>query len=199
MLGIKDLDREILLKIDCHTLFLEFSTLNKYFYSLFDEILYRKKVKLYFPNTKNKENLTYRKLYLYNVSLIKKLKETYKFTFKSGDPKKYIKILSQPKAFQYHAYYIARYGYEDLLNIIYPQDYDISLSGAAHSGNTKLVHYFINLGASDYNLALYSAIRHNHRPLIDIFLPFASDWQDFLSEAEDWGHTDLIKLFKSKI
>ena len=200
MIGIKDLDKQVLLKTSSHTEFLTCSTLNKYLFSLYDENLYRKRMELYFPAVKNKDNLTYKKLYLYNLSIVETLKEIYKFDFKSGDPKKYIKILSQPMAFQAQANYIAKYGYEDLLHIIFPQEYDVALSGAASSGNMKLVCHFMDLGANDYDFALFCAIKHNHRSVINLFLSLgASDWQEFLPEAERYNHVDLIKLFKSKM
>ncbi len=92
MINIKDVDKEILLKIECEETFLNFSTVNKYFSSLYDENMFKKRMSLQFPNANNDKNLSFKRLYLYNLFLCKKLKETFQFNFKTGDPEKYICI-----------------------------------------------------------------------------------------------------------
>ncbi len=194
----KDIDKEILLKIESEETFLSFSTVNKYFFSLYDENLFRKRIEIFLPKIKKRQG-NYKELYLYNFSLIKKLKNVYNFEFTSGDPEKYIKILSKPTSYTFQAYYIGKYGYEDLISRISSTQYSSAMSGAAHSGNLKLVRYFMNLGCKDYDEALFSAIQHNHTHIINLFLPLASDWRAFILEAEMWNRHELALFFETKI
>ncbi len=194
----KDMCREILLKVESEETFLNFSTVNKYFFSLYDENLFRKRIEIFLPKIKKRQG-NYKELYLYNFSLIKKLKNVYNFEFKSGDPEKYIRILSKPRAAAYQAYHIGKYGYEDLISRISPNEYSSVMSGAAHSGNLKLVNHFMNLGCKDYDEALFSAIKHNHSHIINLFLPLASDWRAFILEAEMWNRHELALFFETKI
>ncbi len=131
---------------------------------------------------------------MYKLECVKNLKRIYNFDFKTGDPEKYLKILSKPTAFRFQAYTIAKYGYEDLFDIIYPQEYDDAMCGA---GNLKLVSHFMNLGATEYDDALYSAIKHNHRHVIDFFISLGADI--YIVEAERCNHVNLIELLKNDI
>ena len=213
--GIRDIDKEILLKVERDEDFLRCMTLNSYIYSLYDEYLFSRRMKRKYPDVKNKDSTSYKKLYLKTVSKITQLKKVHNFDFRSGDPEKYLDIFSHPSATRYQSYVIGKYNYEDVFYMIgkynyehvfymlYPQDITYFLNGAASGGQLKLVKELIssnnfNLNSDDYNTALCSAIKRNRREIIDLFLSLgANDYREFLIETVKYNNQDLIDLFRS--
>ena len=197
--GIKDLDKEIVLKIEKDDDFLKCRTLNSYMYGLYDEYLFSRRMKRKYPDIKRK-NMSFEKLYLKTVAKVSELKAKHNFDFRRGDPEKYLRIFSNPLCFRYQSYVIGKYNYEDIFYMLYPQDREHFLEGLSSGGHLKLIKELISSSAftiDNYNTALCSAIKRNRREIIDLFLSLgANDFREFLIEAVKYDHQDLIDLFQ---
>ena len=131
--GIRDIDKEILLKVERDKDFLRCRTLNSYIYSLYDEYLFSRRMKRKYPDVKNKVS-SFKKLYMKTVFKIVQLKKVHNFDFRSGDPERYLDIFSYPSAPRYQSYVIGKYNYGDIFYMLYPQDRSYFLNGAASGG-----------------------------------------------------------------
>ena len=81
-------------------------------------------------------------------------------------------------------------------------DYDVNkaLSIASRTGNIKLIHYFIDKGANDWNLGMRYAASNNHIELVKFFIDKgANDWNLGMRYAASNNHIELVKFFKSKL
>ena len=201
--GIRDIDKEILLKVERDEDFLRCRLLNSYICSLYDEYLFSRRMKRKYPDVKNKDSSSFQKLYMKNVSKVTQLKKVHNFDFRKGDPEKYLDVFSYPSAPRYQSYVIGKCNYEDIFYMLYPQDRTYFLNGAASGGQLKLAKELIssnNFTNDDYNTALCSAIKRNHTEIINLFLSLgAKDYREFLIEAVKYNHQDLIDLFRSLI
>jgi hypothetical protein len=215
--GIRDLDKEVLLKIEKEEDFLMCRRINSYIYSLYDEFLFERRIKRKYPDVKNLfekrvkkrypdiniKSLNYKNLYIKTIKEILKLKIRYNFEFLKGNPEKYLKIFSNPMKFEYRAYLIGKYNYKDVFYMLYDQDRNNFLDGAASGGQLELIKEWIsdhNFTVSNYDTALCSAIKNNRRAVIDLFLSLgAKDYREFLIEAVKYNHQDLVNLFQSLI
>jgi hypothetical protein len=100
--GIKDLDKELLLKMDDRE-FIKSCSLNTYFYDLCEEqneLLFKRKLQLAYPDTLNPKVLnpywvgSWKFYYASVVKTIARLKEKFDFTYPFGNPFKQYTILS---------------------------------------------------------------------------------------------------------
>jgi ankyrin repeat protein len=159
-------------------------------------------VKKRYPDI-NIKSLNYKNLYIKTIKEILKLKIRYNFEFLKGNPEKYLKIFSNPLKYEYRAYLISKYNYKDVFYMLYTQDRDHFLDGAASGGQLELIKEWIsdhNFTVSNYDTALCSAIKNNRRAVIDLFLSLgAKDYREFLIEAVKYNHQDLVNLFQSLI
>ena len=198
--GIRDIDKEIVLRIERDKDFLKCRGLNSYINSFYDEYMFMRRMKRKYPDVKKKEK-TWREEYMNTIDFVLKLKKSHNFNFQTGNPKHYLRIFSHPMKFAYQSYLVGKHNYCDVFPLLNPQDRSHFLDGAAHGGQLNLVKELILLGGftnDDYNTALCSAIKHNHRPIIDLFLSLgANDYREFLIEAVKYDHQDLINLFQS--
>ena len=159
-----------------------------------------RRMKKKYPGVKKKEK-SWKEEYMKTLNNVHKLKTFHKFDFKSGNPKHYLKIFSHPLKFSYQAYIIGKHNYCDIFPMLYPQDRSHFLDGAASGGQLNLIKELIFSGGftnDDFNSALCCAIKHNRRPIIDLFLSLgANDFREFLIEAVKYDHKELIDLFQS--
>jgi hypothetical protein len=215
--GIRDLDKEVLLKIEKEEDFLMCRRINSYIYSLYDEFLFERRIKRKYPDVKNLfekrvkkrypdvniKSLNYKNLYIKTIKEILKLKIRYNFEFLKGNPEKYLKIFSNPLKYEYRAYLISKYNYKDVFYMLYTQHRDHFLDGAASVGQLELIKEWIsnhNFTVSNYDTALCSAIKTNKRNIIDFLLSLgANDYREFLIEAAKYNHQDLVNIFQSLI
>lgn len=115
--GVRDLDREILLKLD-DSAFIKISSLNTYFKDLYreqDYLLYKRKLQMEYPDTlipkvynKNKTNL-WKSYYIKVVKNIKLLKE-HDFIYTRENPFLQFRILQTSKKFTNPYIIILHYG-----------------------------------------------------------------------------------------
>ena len=204
--GIRDLDREILLRIDDDDTFLNMRCVNKYLCSFFNENFYERRMKYKYPQaTRSKKEIVYtwKDFYLKTVSIVEKLEKDHQIYFYMGDPRKYLRLLSFNDAKWYRGYYMGKHNCRDLIFLLQPRDYTYAFDGASSKGHWKMIKELISrheFSTQDYNDALCNAIRENRRDIIDYFISLgANDWQEFINEAAQYNHEDLIALFKSKI
>jgi len=151
MSGQKDSDRLILEAIDNETDFLNLCITNKYFYSLCDETLFmRRMMKKYPEMVKYKENMTYKKLYLFTLSYIDKLKYEYNFNFTKGNPVEYYKLLSSQMFRFWKIREAIKEGYTDLAIFLSDQEntnnrlFTGLMLLAAKTNNKTLIDYYYN-------------------------------------------------------
>ncbi len=127
--GIKDVDREILLRVEDDQQILNICSLNKYFVEVCNDIFFRNRLAFKYPDTLvfKPDDISWKKYYLSVLNYIKKLLTEYKFHFKTGDPKKYYEIFlwetgeykDAPWFYATQQVYLAsKYSYIDLLNIL---------------------------------------------------------------------------------
>ena len=99
--GIKDLDRELLLKMDDGE-FIRSCSLNTYFYDLCEadnQLLFKRKLQLSYPDSLKPEILnpywigSWKLYYAHVVKTIARLNEKYKFVYAGGNPFKQLRIL----------------------------------------------------------------------------------------------------------
>lgn len=100
--AIKDLDRELLLKMDDRD-FIKSCGLNTYFYDLCEadnQLVFKRKLQLSYPDTLKREVVTpywigsWKLYYAHVVKTIARLKEKYDFDYISGEPFRQLRILN---------------------------------------------------------------------------------------------------------
>ncbi len=103
--GIRDLDSELLLKMDDRE-FIKTCSLNNYFINLCKRdnyLLFKKKLQFFYPDTLNEKTLkeympssySWKQYYASAVKAVAGLKERYNYDFVSGDPFIQLKIFQQ--------------------------------------------------------------------------------------------------------
>ena len=165
MLRVKDLDKEIVLRLNDKD-FIKICFLNKYLYNMYKEdkyLLFKRRLEKYYPDTvKLKYDYgNWREYYLLVRRTIRQLKETCKFDYKFGNPFKQMIILqnigtkgSRYVAIFYHGIVqnelaLVKYAVEEGNQII--SKYDIL--DAASLEDTEILSYLIDKGA---NLTFFS-------------------------------------------
>ena len=215
----KDVDREILLRIDNDKELLNICNLNKYALSLCNESFFRNRLALTYPESysiilENKPSgMKWKEYYLKIIYYVAKLAEEYNFQFVEGDPEKYYKILKEPLEYK-QMYEASKNDYLDL--IIYfieesSEKYTWSdvlkwgISGAAEKGHLDLVKYFLSL--IDTNIPEYKpdflskAINNTSLQDINMFdylLKEGADPTAQIYSAAKRNNIKMVKYFISK-
>ena len=212
---IKDLDREILLRLESDKELLEFCSLSKYNLSLCDESFYRNRLFRKYPETvKDKpQDMKWKQYYLKMVFYIGKLSEEYNFNFNTGNPEKYYRILKNPLIYD-QMYETSKNNYIDLLNrfltdpsqiYIWINILSFGIAGAAEGGHKSLVTYF--LACTDLapqhrpdflEQAIGGASFENKREIIEYLLKEGADPNDGLYGAAKSNNKEMVKYLISK-
>ncbi len=188
--GVKDVDREILLRVDDDQQILDICSFNKYFVEVCNDIFFRNRLAFKYPDTLDSKphDLSWKKYYLSVINYIKKLSTTYNFQFKTGDPKKYYEIFlwetgeykDAPLYYVHKQIYLAsKYGYIDLLNIILQRknfgnnDLLWGLAGAVENKHQVLIDYYMAHIPEIWDpvkVGVYYAGKNGDKKLIDYFM-----------------------------
>ena len=210
--GLKDADREILLKLSNDRDLLEKCSLDKYFQSICDENFYNRRLQYKYPDTHQykPEDMKWKRYFLRVIYYIAKLQEDHKFIYKTGDPKIYYEILSMKNKYQ-RIHKASKYGYLDLIeNLIEKEVVDIDENfflflhgacGAAESNKRDLLDYFINKVKNNFldsihliNNALGCAVRNGNREQIEyIISKGVNNFVFAMDEAIKKGDKELIQ------
>jgi hypothetical protein len=152
--GLKDADREILMRIDSDQELLSTCLLNKYSLSLCNNDFYHNRMILKFPYLLSfyPQNTDWKLAYLQNMYYIGKMKEEYGFSFEqpingyssSGIPRRYYEILEK-----YAKRNIAVDKDGNPFPIVTPLP-NVGLKISVTHGFLNLVEYFISSGANNF-------------------------------------------------
>ena len=204
--GIRDLDREILLRIKSEKDLLNTCRLNKYAYSLCDDTFFMNRILTKYPGAYKYQNKSWKKYYLHILYYIDKLKE-YDFYYnnqKSSDPKLYYDILTRKISAENAIEMATRKNLPDLVdyylrrNEPYDIDFNASLIAAVSVNNLQLIRLFLSYGANFYDGALLEVAKNKNRELVNFFLELGANINDGLCGAVISQDTDWINYFIQK-
>ena len=165
--GIKDVDKEILLRIDSDADFLKMRCINSYFLSLYDEQYFQRRLKYKYPGTIEYKYGEWKYFYFHTSHYIAKLKkEGFDYEkYGRGNPEKiFYKINRYRDTNDWGLFEAARKRKHDLV------DYYISkttvskhvlnygLIGAAMTGDWNVINFLISKGADDWKKAMINSI-----------------------------------------
>jgi len=197
--GIRDLDREILLRIESERDLLNVCSTNKYALSLCNDTFFMNRIIRKYPGAYEhfkKGNKKWKEIYLHLLKYIDKLNLEYDFFYQRGDPKLYYDILSRKNLNAEHAIEVATMNnLPDLVNYFiqkndpYDIDFNASLVYAVAVNNRQLVNLFLSYGASFYDGALLEAAKNKNVELVEFFLEKGANINEGLCGAvisEDW-------------
>ena len=168
--GHKDVDRLILESIESEKDFMSALTTSKNISKLYDENMFRKRIMhLMFLE---KDNISYKQLYLKLFYYIKKLEKEYEFTFTFLDPITCYNILSSKLFYLWKIRRAIRLGYNDLAIFITEKRKTINNTAilslfllSARVGDKFLTDYYLkmgNFGKYEYNKAAKEAELSGH-------------------------------------
>ena len=188
--GIKDLDIEILSKINDEKL-LKICRINKYFYyNVCDDNFLRMQLSKY-PNIEKykSENQTQKQFFTYVLNYISQLKKRFRFSYSSGDFKKQYNLLAKYSDMNILSLKSAKKGELHLLIHALNEGADITndniIFKAIKGGNLEIVKYLINNGCGatkiDYCMRL-TCIRNK----LDIL--------KYLSEKYNINHSENLRI-----
>ena len=209
-IGNKDTDKLILLNLDDRDLLIA-CNINKYARQILcDNTFFLTRLSQKFPHSKKfkPEKLSWKEYYLTIVQLKDKMEKIYNFDFVDGNVYKYWDILSKEKDLDYSLERAARAGLEDLVYYFvnldpgyFGEEYDwnYALHEAFYSGNSKLIEYFLERGANDYDTALRVAAKANNKEYVDFFLSIGININEGIYGAAERNNIDLISYLFGQI
>jgi len=205
-IGDKNVDTEILLRIEDERDLLYRCNVNKYTRKLCDDNFFRRRAQMKYPNSllyKNKET-SWKNFYLNLIYYIDKLEREYKFDYKFGDPEEIYNILlidNKDVALER----AAKANYTDLVEYFINnhlvdeyEDWIYILQFGAQNKNKKLIEIAISKGANNFDDGLRFAALNQDEELIRYFMDKGADPNLGLFGAAEAGNVNLINYFLSK-
>ena len=208
--GIKDVDREILSKVDDKEL-LKVCSIDKRFWNdvCDDDFLKRRLLSKYPGIEKYKE--AWKDFFLKATFYISKMKEDFEYDYSEGDFKKQYNILKDNVTYHYRARAAAREGELPILiyaikkgnsNIVARYHY---MDVAAGKGHLDIVQYLITSGLDLHNKfesTLISAVSKGHLNVVKYLVENGADIHisddQPLTEASKRGHLNVVKYLVEK-
>jgi hypothetical protein len=215
--GIKDLDREILIRTEFDKDLLNACIANKYVVGICDENFFRRRLAYKYPNSINykPKNMGWKKYYLSVVYYADKLKQEFGFEVSrdTQNPRKYYELLKNDNG-QFILEQAARYGWVDLVKFLvkFPVkdedlDYNDAIIMASLGKNFEnaliivkyLIDFIPDIGIFELNLALANSIMEGNTNLMDYLISKgANNWNLALKSAVYLGDRKLINYFIEK-
>jgi ankyrin repeat protein len=205
--GNKDVDREILLRIDSDKDFIRRCSVNQYTKNLCDENLFRRRLEFKYPDSiKYKpKDMSWKDFALENIFVYAdRLKRYFDFNYKEGDPRDIFKIL-EIKNPEVALEMAARKNYTDVVEYfienesIEEYDWDYILNFGTKNKNKKIIELAISQGATNFETGLKIAAEVNDKNLINFFMKLgAKNFNLALVGAAKSGDVDLINYFLEK-
>jgi len=174
--GNKDVDREILSKLDDRNL-LQACQVNKYVWNqVCNEDFFRNRLLKMFPEIKREDIKNWKEFYLQAIYYISKMKEDYGYVYTFGDFKEQYKLLKQLITDKNKLlYYSSRKG--ELALVIWSlkngadhAKIDEALVIASAQGHLEVVKYLVSQGANAHNAAALGWARFNENPEVVKYL-----------------------------
>jgi hypothetical protein len=179
--GIKDVDREILSKLDDKEL-LKTCSINKYTWEkVCDDAFLKTRLTKNYPNIEQYklETETWKRFFLRAIHIISKLKEDYDFIYTFGDFEKQWWLFNN-----------------------YFSDIDEFLEKSSKKGELDLVIYSLTKGANvKNNLALTNAGEKGYLDIVKYLLKHGAeiDESDLLTIASENNHLDIVKYLVENV
>lgn len=197
--SLKDIDREILMRMD-DVNFLKTCSINNYFRDqVCDDIFLQNRLRYTYPDTlQYKRNESWRQYFLDTLYYIFKLKEDYKYSYKNGNPRLqyYILKMAPPQAVKY----MLQHGINITIGGI-----NRALEVAAITGDLQVVKYLVESGANELVPPLLFAINaagknindNNRLEVVKYLIEHGAN----INASEDYaliyssrkGHLELVK------
>ena len=182
---IRDVDREILLRIESDRELLQTCQLNSYFNSLCNDQFFYNRLRYKYPLLiRFNKNLSWKNFYLEMIYYIDKLQREYDIPyipFKNNNPKQQYSYIKKDKVPNYNSqlYQASRIGDMKLIEHFLNKgaDADLGLTGAAEAGNKDLINYFIDLDAK-LDAGIRGAVIAKNKELIDYFISIGATIDD---------------------
>ena len=205
--GLKDVDREILSKLEEDKDLLNACSVNKYAWKLCDDNFFRNRLIRKYPDAvKYNKNGKWKEYYLKTIFYISRLFEEYNFVYKTGDPKIYYDILFKTQYTHVQLEEAAENNYLDLVNFllsiqpvfmryIYIQHV---IGGAALNNRIDVIDHFLKeANVNALNHGLLSAIRGNHYNLVTLFVERgANSFEVAIKLAEISNNQKMVDYLK---
>lgn len=207
--GVKDVDREILLRIESEREMLNACLLNKYSASLCNDTFFMNRILKKFPGAfnfkiQNNKNISWKKYYIYLLTYIEKLEKEFQFYYQGGDPKLYYDILNKKMNIEHAIETATINNLPDLVDYYMREsdpneiDFNASLVAAVSVNNKKLINLFLSYGANFYDGALLEAAKNKNEDLVEFFLEKGADINDGLCGAVISEDMNWIQYFMDK-
>jgi len=214
--GLKDTDREILLRFSDKEL-IKTCSLNKYlFTSVCDDNFFRRKLALTYPDTLSSKpaDMTYKQYYLKIVYYVAKMLEEFNYSYLSGNPKKQYRILHVGNRYKNkkHGLLIeaSKGGELNIVKEAIRNGADIHLNDeqalgwASEYGNLDIVKYLVSLGADIHendDIVLRFASKNGYLEVVKYLVNLGANIHAINDEAlrlaSRKGHVEVVKYLIS--
>ena len=205
--GLKDIDREILSKLDSDTDLFNACSVNKYFWKLGDDHFFRNRLISKYPNVvKYNENGKWKQYYLNVMYYISKTREVHNFLYQTGNPKIYYDILFKTPYPHVQIEKSAENNYLDLVNFLLndkPSLRHIFLRNVFQSAALRnhlclIQHFLKEANSSALNKGLRGAIQGQHLDLVIFFLDNgATEYGNAMKWAVAMKNSKLLDYLKN--
>ncbi len=161
--GIKDLDREILSKMNDIELLTVCQIDKRFYYDICDDNFLRRRLNKYQGIEKYKKNETWKQFFLNTIYTITKMKADFQFIYTKGDFQKQYKLFKMYPVINNLLVYSAKEGELPLVIYSISKGADINeysglaLRWAAEANHYEIVKYLVENGANDISLAFLNA------------------------------------------
>lgn len=207
MLG-RDVDREILMRMDDKTLLNSCQLNNYYRNEVCDDQFFHRRLQQKYPDTLKDKPIDkkYKTWYLDIVYYVAKLKEDFNYEYTGGNPKIQLQIFKGSKKFTNWFYESVEKGEINLVKYlvsiynIRPLHINTALVLASSKGELEVVKYLIELGANaddENRTALRAAVYDGHLDVVKFLVEKGANIhfniEALLKQASYEGYLDIVK------